>query len=322
MNHGICAVVPPYLLAAIASSEENDEELRASAHQALQFQSTYAGKRQECLEALAAPQASGSDSASTQRQGIVPGTLLQHIAESEDVDDETRGLARRDLEHYRKLEGQYLKAGAGQEEQKPLAAAAAPETTTFRAVYDARNSSDEDRLPGAVVRVEGQKPTGDEAADEAYDNCGKVLEFYSKFFDWKSIDNKNMQVICTVHFGKKYENAFWTSELKQMVFGDGNTFLNNFTGCIDVIGHELTHAVVEHTSPLIYRSQSGALNEHVADVFGIMIKQWVQDEKAADADWLIGEDCIVPGVKGISLRSMKAPGTAYNDPRFVSRHLI
>ncbi|KAJ3958633.1 hypothetical protein N0V92_004764 [Colletotrichum tropicale] len=61
---------------------------------------------------------------------------------------------------------------------------------------------------------------------------------------------------------------------------------------------------------------SGALNEHVSDVFGIMVKQIVEKETAEDADWLIGEGCIMPGVKGVALRSMKEPGTAYNDPRF------
>lgn len=103
-----------------------------------------------------------------------------------------------------------------------------------------------------------------------------------------------------------------------MVFGDGGEFLNNFTGCIDVIGHELTHAVTEHTSPLNYYGQAGALNEHISDAFGIMVKQRVQDEKSDVADWLIGEDCILPGVKGTALRSMKEPGTAYDDPVFVS----
>lgn len=113
-------------------------------------------------------------------------------------------------------------------------------------------------------------------------------------------------------------SAVWDPEKLQMVFGDGDEFLNNFTGCIDVIGHELTHAVTEHTSPLDYYGQSGALNEHISDVFGIMVKQKVQDEKSDAADWLVGEDCILPGVKGTALRSMKAPGTAYDDPRFVS----
>lgn len=76
--------------------------------------------------------------------------------------------------------------------------------------------------------------------------------------------------------------------------------------------------MTEHTSPLDYQGMSGALNEHVSDVFGIMVKQIVEKETAEDADWLIGEGCIMPGVKGVALRSMKEPGTAYDDPRFVS----
>ncbi|KAM0241688.1 hypothetical protein ACHAPO_001379 [Fusarium lateritium] len=125
-----------------------------------------------------------------------------------------------------------------------------------------------------------------------------------------------MDVISTVHFGKQYENAFWDPEKLQMVFGDGGEFLNNFVGCIDVIGHELSHAVTSNTSPLDYYGQAGALNEHISDVFGIMVKQQVQDEKSPVADWLVGEDCILPGVKGTALRSMKDPGTAYDDPIF------
>lgn len=79
-----------------------------------------------------------------------------------------------------------------------------------------------------------------------------------------------------------------------MVFGDGGEFLNNFTGTIDVIGHELTHAVTEHTSPLDYQGMSGALNEHVSDVFGIIAKQVAENENAGkcwrkssrDGPWL------------------------------------
>jgi Zn-dependent metalloprotease len=49
-----------------------------------------------------------------------------------------------------------------------------------------------------------------------------------------------------------------------------------------------------------------------------MVKQKVEDETAEKADWLIGEGCLLPDIKGVALRSMKAPGTAYDDPRMVS----
>lgn len=76
--------------------------------------------------------------------------------------------------------------------------------------------------------------------------------------------------------------------------------------------------MIQYNAGLVYKDESGALNEHIADVFGIMVKQMHENEDSKNADWLIGEGCLLPGVKGVSLRSMKQPGTAYDDPRFVS----
>ncbi|RWA10255.1 hypothetical protein EKO27_g4851 [Xylaria grammica] len=319
-NNYVCSVVPPYLLTALADSEHNSEEIRTSARHCLEFSKNYISKRQRVFAELTAPRGARGAAAPHRHQGFIPDTLLKHIAESEDVDEDTRSNARRDLEHIVSVQAKYQETQGIAAEPKTLAtlSASAPSKaeTTYRAVYDAHNDQNENNLPGTVVRVEGQKAVSDEAANQAFDNAGNVLSFYLDIFGWKSIDNKNMNVISSVHFGKYYENAFWDPEIAQMVYGDGHNFLGNFTNAVDVIGHELTHAVTEHTSPLDYTGQSGALNEHISDTFGVMVKQRVQDETADAADWLIGEECLMPGVKGVALRSMKAPGTAYNDPRF------
>jgi Zn-dependent metalloprotease len=79
--------------------------------------------------------------------------------------------------------------------------------TPYRAVYNAEHTFNEDTLPGKLVRAEGEKAVKDKAVNEAYDNVGTVLEFYKEHFNWKSIDNDNMDVISSVHFGSGYENA-------------------------------------------------------------------------------------------------------------------
>ncbi|KAI1812421.1 metalloprotease [Poronia punctata] len=319
-THHICSAVPPYLLAAIADSEHNSEDARQSARNALDFHKRYVEKRVRRFAELTAPRGLRGATGSHRRPSIIPDTLLKHIAESDDVDEETRALAKHDMEHIAGIQEKYKETqGISAEQQQKASAASADSTkpqTTYRAVYDAHHDQDEADLPGKVLRTEGQKAVSDEAANQAFDNAGNVLSFYKDIFNWNSIDNANEKVISSVHFGKNYENAFWDPELAQMVYGDGHDFLGHFTAAVDVIGHELTHAVTENTSPLNYTGQSGALNEHVSDVFGVMIKQYLQKETAEEADWLIGEDCLMPGVKGVALRSMKAPGTAYNDQRF------
>ncbi|KAI0203647.1 metalloprotease [Astrocystis sublimbata] len=317
MASHVCSVVPPYLLAAFADSEHNSEEIRTSARHCLDFSSKYISKRQRVFAELATPRgARGGAAAPRRNEGIVPTTLLKHISDCEDVDEDTRNNAKADLAHIEGMQAKYQQSQGIAAEQKTLSSDTEKSKTTYRAVYDAHNDQNEEDLPGDVVRVEGQKAVSDEAVNQAFDNAGNVLKFYLDVFNWKSIDNKNENVISSVHFGKNYENAFWDPEIRQMVYGDGHDFLGHFTNAIDVIGHELTHAVTEHTSPLDYAGQPGALNEHVSDAFGIMVKQYIQNEKADEADWLIGEECLMPGVKGVALRSMKAPGTAYDDPRF------
>ncbi len=185
-----------------------------------------------------------------------------------------------------------------------------PEAGKQRKIYDTKHSKN---LPGIIVRSEGDKPTGDNEVDEAYDGLGATYDFYFDIFSRHSIDDAGLPLNATVHFDKKYDNAFWNGE--QMVFGDGDgTLFNRFTIAVDVIGHELTHGVTQDEAQLQYFNQSGALNESISDVFGSLVKQYQLKQSADKADWLIGEGLLAKKVKGVALRSMKAPGTAFNDP--------
>jgi Zn-dependent metalloprotease len=168
-------------------------------------------------------------------------------------------------------------------------------------------------LPGAEIRGEGGAQTGDATADEAYDGLGDTFDFYLAAYDRWSVDGKGLPLKGTVHYGQHYDNAFWNGS--QMVFGDGDgTVFGRFTESVDVIGHELTHGVTQYTANLVYRGQSGALNESVSDVFGSLVKQYKLRQTADQADWLIGAGLFMPGIHGVALRSMKDPGTAYDDP--------
>lgn len=167
---------------------------------------------------------------------------------------------------------------------------------------------------GDAEACRGGAATGDPAVDEAYDGLGATFDLYWDVFGRNSIDGNGMDLKATVHYGNKYNNAFWNGA--QMVFGDGDgVIFNRFTIAIDVEGHELTHGVTGATAGLEYHDQPGALNESISDVFGSMVKQRFKGQSAAQADWLIGQGLLAAGINGVALRSMKAPGTAYDDPK-------
>jgi Zn-dependent metalloprotease len=172
------------------------------------------------------------------------------------------------------------------------------------------NCGNEETTSGQLVRAEGQPPVGDVAVNEAYDGLGQTFDFYLKVYQRNSIDDHGLPLNAYVHYGQSYDNAFWDGQ--EMIFGDGDgTAFNRFTIALDVIGHELTHGVTGSEVNLQYLNQSGALNESVSDVFGSLIKQYVLKQTANEADWLIGAGLLT--FPGQALRSMKAPGTAYDN---------
>jgi len=190
----------------------------------------------------------------------------------------------------------------------PIAAATAG--GKYRRVFTAENGNS---LPGKLVLEEGQPPSSDVAVNEAYDGAGATYDLFWEAYERDSLDGNGMRLDSTVHYQLGYDNAFWDG--RQMVYGDGDGELfNRFTAALDVIGHELAHGVTQYTSNLNYNGQSGALNESFSDVFGSLVKQRRAGQTAAEADWLVGQGLFTSRVQGSALRSMKEPGTAYDDP--------
>lgn len=185
-----------------------------------------------------------------------------------------------------------------------------------RQVYDCMHKWEyEDKTKIKLVREEGGPLTGDCDTDFAYDFAGKTRDYFKRELNRNSIDNQGMNLILNVHFGEKYNNAFWDGG--QMIFGEGDgVHFVSFAKSLDVVAHELSHGVTQYLADFDYSKQPGALHEHFSDVFGSAITQYVNKETAEQADWLIGDEIMGPELYGEALRSMKEPGTAYDNDLF------
>lgn len=178
-----------------------------------------------------------------------------------------------------------------------------------RVISDAQNR---EQLPGIRVRGEDDPATGDPAADEAFDGLGATFDFFWDAFARNGIDGSGGTLQATVHFGVDYDNAFWNGE--RMVFGDGDgEVFTGFTRSLSVIAHELGHGVTDAEGGLEYQGQSGAINESFSDVFGVLAEQHAEDHYVDAASWLVGAGIFTDAVEGVALRSVKDPGTAYDD---------
>lgn len=178
--------------------------------------------------------------------------------------------------------------------------------------YDAKNRTS---LPGTLWADADNvfNATYDRAAVSAHVNAAKTYDFYKNTYGRNSYDNAGARLNSTVHYSTSYNNAFWDGTKMVYGDGDGSTF-TYLSGALDVVAHELTHAVTEYSAGLVYQNESGAINEAVSDIMGTVAEYSV----GSNFDWLVGEDIYTPGVSGDALRSMSNPA-AYGDPDHYSK---
>jgi Zn-dependent metalloprotease len=237
---------------------------------------------------------------------IVPPHVLDKLARAEDP--ALAEPARRTLEAdaaQRTRRRLTTVVGARAALAPPGAAANQPQRT----IHDCAHGRD---LPGTKVRGEGDEPGKDATVNRVYAGLGATFDLLLKSYGRSSLDGEGLPLSASVHYDENYGNAFWDGD--QMVFGDGDgeIFLD-FSIPVDVIAHELAHGLTQYTANLSYFGQPGALNESVSDVIGSLVKQYTLDQSADQADWLIGAGLLAPRVTGVALRSMKEPGSAYDD---------
>jgi len=154
---------------------------------------------------------------------------------------------------------------------------------------------------------------------DAHYNAGVVYDFYKNLFNRNSIDGNGMTIYSVAHLGFNYNNAYWDGSSMWYGDGDGSMF-TYLSGDLGVVGHEMTHGVTENNGDLNYHTQSGALNESMSDVFGVLIKTYNKYNvknavtwKFDPEDWVIGEEVYTPNIPGDALRSLANP-TLYNQP--------
>lgn len=239
-------------------------------------------------------------------QCILPPYILDHLAESANA--QVRKLAIEAIAQSAQTRGVRSTLST----IPAMSAIPSPAHKKDRLVYDAKQGGIL-FSPGKLVRNEGGKTVKDVAVNEAYNHAGDTYDFFLNVLGRNSLDDKGMTLVSSVHVNKKFNNAFWNGE--QMAYGDGDgNIFTRFTKALDVVGHELSHGLVMHTSNLEYQNEQGALNESFADVFGSLIKQWKKKQTAAKADWLIGAEIMGPGVTAKSLRTLKPVPAYQNDP--------
>lgn len=162
---------------------------------------------------------------------------------------------------------------------------------------------------------DGTVKTRSSAAVDAQYALAKTWDYFAKVHGRKGPAGDGRGLFARVHFKQSYANAFYSPACDCVCFGDGK---ENVGGVdilplvsLDVVAHEVTHAVTASTAELIYSGESGALNEATSDIFGTMVEHYAKNPNEPP-NYTIGEEILAP--KGQALRDMAAPEVGCWDP--------
>jgi Zn-dependent metalloprotease len=237
----------------------------------------------------------------------LPQKLLKHLGTKSD--SVHRELLEAQIDHSSRLRAQRAVQSRDRPAPRP------GKQPLHRQVFDAQGRT---FLPGMLLRDEDDPPSGDQQANQAYDNLGIAMQFYKDVLGRDSVNGRGMRIDASVHYGFRFANAMWTGE--QMIVGDGDgQFVTGLARSLGIIAHEFSHGITQHIvkgglgvvhvagRPPALKGEAGALNESFSDVFASMIKQWHAGQQVEEADWLLGEDILAPHA-GQAIRSLKDPG--------------
>ena len=139
----------------------------------------------------------------------------------------------------------------------------------------------------------------DGAVVDAHVYSGYTYDYYFKRHKRRGLDDKSLVAINYVHFIRQsygYNNAFYDSYDNSINYGDGDGIESTFnSAALDIVAHEITHGVTEHSSGLIYLYESGALNEAISDIMGVATEFFFEPlgNGRQNADWVLFEDVYI-----------------------------
>lgn len=163
-------------------------------------------------------------------------------------------------------------------------------------------------LPTAVNAQSADWGATNRPAVSAHVNASRVYDFFESVCHRKGIDDKGMTLVSIVNCvtaglsaPPEWKNAQWRNTESRMVYGqhklaDGT--LQSLATFLDVIAHELTHGVTSHTAGLVYQDETGALNESMSDIMGLIINNWYLLGETSDPrnwNWEIGSGLCTGG---------------------------